>query len=118
MNKEKFYLLLSIAVFIAIGLTSSQVIFATWEPPSTEPPHDNVDAPINTSSDIQYKDGPLHVSTVDQGTRYGLTVENGFILAEDGLQIEQRTNDPSGNPADINESDPLSTGRIWLRTDL
>lgn len=120
MNKEKFYLFL--IIFIAAGITFSQVILASWvEPGQSVEGNENVDAPVNVSVNAQIIHGALVVAAENHADRYGLVVKNevypdkGVTWAQGGVQIEQRTSDPAGSPGNPKE---LVDGRIWLRTTL
>lgn len=64
---------------VAVSIAASQVIMASWNPPTSEPPDNNVEAPINVGSQAQYKTGPFGIK-IAGGTTYWIS-ENGNSLS-------------------------------------
>lgn len=118
MNREKIYLFLVIILLVVFGVTSSRAIWAVWQAPAQSPLDTNSAAPLNQGIERQAKNGPLIIGKANHGNRYGLEIKNGIAYFQGGLKLELRDSDPSGNPNDLESIDPLTDGRIWIRSDL
>ena len=60
----KTSVLLILTVMLTLGLSISiQTLLASWTPPSTDPPGNNITQPINTGASLQAKSGPFWIES-------------------------------------------------------
>jgi len=56
---------ISIVIGVVILSLSVGMVFATWQEPTASPPSNNIEVPINVSSNTQEKLGKLIVNSLD-----------------------------------------------------
>jgi hypothetical protein len=85
---------LTILIFALVLLLGSTYINA-WTAPNSNPPNDNVAAPLNTSNAAQIKEGSLGVSNLDVA---GPTLDFNWVASFGGSTLWRlRRNDGTGN---------------------
>ena len=79
-----------IALSLMLSFGISFIYAATWIGPTAPPPGGNIDAPINTSSTAQYKNGSLGLGGLFSG--YGGASFNNVVLMKSGGQLQLNNN--------------------------
>lgn len=114
-KNKKSYLILAVIVFVS--LVAMVAIYA-WTEPTSPPPNDNVDAPINVSANAQIKAGPLQVNGFQN---IGTTILSGGLGSQsalyipDGKYAQFEDNNPGAPPAGDCDCDS-ERGRISIDT--
>ncbi len=91
--------LIQITKIIVLGLVTAigiQYVSAagSWTPAPANPPAGNVDAPINTSTSVQQKAGPLHLNVGGNGVGlvvFGQSIFNDAVVIKKHLDLNQGT---------------------------
>ncbi len=90
--KSSFFIKTFLPVFAAMAIVAG-IAYAVWTEPTTNPPGDNVSAPINTGSQDQTKTGGFTAASLKAGVIEGTTVKGTSQLC---IGTDCRTAWPSG----------------------
>jgi len=102
-KKINFY---QLSITIIAVLFASAIMVYGWTAPVGAPPGNDVPPPINVSSTLQVKDGPLFVSNIPNSLNFGLSVLSGNLIVGSTTVTVQKGNVFNGY---INSKD------VWLR---
>ena len=102
-KKINFYQVL--ITVIAVSLLSFAFVYG-WSPPAGAPPGNDVPPPINVSSTLQVKDGPLFVSNIPNPLNLGFSVLTGNLIVGSTTATVSKSGNFNGY---INSKD------VWLR---